>query len=389
MPTKTAQIVREWARWLNIKGMPVEDIAGMLAVPPAKVLELLADRQNKADDEVWPFNRLTPANVRKRKILAWTATYCRRLAAIDYKPARIAELLRLDEEAVSSFIRRIRRIRSPRRDRHGSADRLRPRTAAEERAHLLAVKRASHRRRQREEKTLPPEWSYRARSETSRSEVAALAQLQTAVREGRLATGELFDLFSRAYHAPPRGPALPLPEPAIWTGPETYSYGAAKLDEDQAAEIRELRRQGWSTGKLARRYSLTRSTICNVLLGRTHYLPPRPARPLIIPAAEKPRADSQAAEPVIWTGAASVQDPTRQPAAKLTYENVDEARALRAQGWHVIDLATKYGVSASTMNAALTGRTWKPHCPPPLVGGIAETKETMQKTGVSGSEEGV
>jgi hypothetical protein len=83
----------------------------------------------------------------------------------------------------------------------------------------------------------------------------------------------------------------------------------------------------------------------------------------------------------------TVCDPTSQPAAKLTYEIVDEARALRAQGWFVKDLASRYGVSESTMNAALTGRTWKPPCSPLLVGDIAKTKESPQETGVFGPED--
>ena len=176
-------------------------------------------------------------------------------------------------------------------------------------------------------------WTYADRRAVTRDEIAGLVRMQEAVRDGRLSPGELIDLFARVYHCGSEFPApLELPEPAIWTGSEEWQIGQAKLDTEKVAEILELRRKGWSTGDLAKRFGVTRSTICNVLLGRTHYLPPRPAPlPLILPAAEKPRTVSQAAEPVIWTGAVSVQDPTLQPAAKLTYEIVDEARELRAK----------------------------------------------------------
>jgi hypothetical protein len=132
----------------------------------------------------------------------------------------------------------------------------------------------------------PAEWSYAARSKISRGEVAAVLKLRQAVRDGTLPAAELVDLFARVHHAAPR-PAPPPLEPAIWTGPERYSYGSPKLDAEKAAEIRELRRQGWSTGKLARRFGVTRSTICNVLLRRTSYLPPCPAPPLIVLSSDE------------------------------------------------------------------------------------------------------
>jgi hypothetical protein len=116
--------------------------------------------------------------------------------------------------------------------------------------------------------------------------------MQQAVRDGSLSHGELLDLFARAYYAPARSPA-PLPEPAIWTGPEKYSYGSPKIDAEKADEIRELRQRGWSTGKLARRFGVTRSTICNVLARRTSYLPPCPAPVILVDSESRNSAIKQ------------------------------------------------------------------------------------------------
>lgn len=48
------------------------------------------------------------------------------------------------------------------------------------------------------------------------------------------------------------------------------------------------------------------------------------------------------------------------PCAKMTREQVIEARALRRSGvWTVDQIAQRYGVENSTMASALSGKTWK------------------------------
>jgi hypothetical protein len=267
MPTKTTQVVREWARWMDIKGMPVEDIAGMLEVPPAEVWDLLADRQDKPDDAVWPFRHQTPANAHNRKIRGWTATHCRRLAKLGYRPPRIAELLCLEERAVRSFIDRVRRLQGRRGDRLEPGEMIRPRTPAQERAHDRAVNRASKRRRKRELATPPPGWTYADRTEANRADVARLAAVQAAVRDGRLSTVAMLSLSAGLYFSGPRAEPPPPIVPATWSGASSWqSRGSAqRFDADALAELRALRSKGWSTGALAARYNTTRSNVCYAL----------------------------------------------------------------------------------------------------------------------------
>src|SRR5262245_53972118 len=47
------------------------------------------------------------------------------------------------------------------------------------------------------------------------------------------------------------------------------------------------------------------------------------------------------------------------PAAKLTSKDVKKARQMHEAGHTVTSLADRFGVSKSTMSAALSGRTWK------------------------------
>jgi hypothetical protein len=181
--------------------------------------------------------------------------------------------------------RKFRRLRAVRSDRLEPGDAIKITCRAEELDAKRARARARYHRRRLELAKPPAGWSYQDRSQAARLEAEAHVAVQAAVKEGRLSAGALLDLAAGLYFAGPR-PAPPRIEPAIWTGPERYSYGSPTLDAERAAEIRELRRQGWSTGKLARRFGVTRSTICNVLRNRTRYLPPSPSPPLIIPSSD-------------------------------------------------------------------------------------------------------
>lgn len=56
--------------------------------------------------------------------------------------------------------------------------------------------------------------------------------------------------------------------------------------------------------------------------------------------------------------------------ARLTEAAVTDARRLHAQGWSIVALAERYGVSANTIRYAVRGQTWR-HIPPPgPAGGI-------------------
>ncbi len=45
--------------------------------------------------------------------------------------------------------------------------------------------------------------------------------------------------------------------------------------------------------------------------------------------------------------------------AKLTWEDVDEAKQLRSQGWKWKDIAARYGVALQSVENAVKGKTWK------------------------------
>lgn len=67
-------------------------------------------------------------------------------------------------------------------------------------------------------------------------------------------------------------PAVP-PDPADRLFPEPPRRGSecgrAKLDEPKVSEMRRLRAEGWSTGRLARRFNVGRNTICYAINGTT------------------------------------------------------------------------------------------------------------------------
>ena len=89
---------------------------------------------------------------------------------------------------------------------------------------------------------------------------------------GRLSGADILGLTSRVWFAPPRSrPEQPPVEPAIWVGPENPYVGNPKLTPDMVAEMKVLRAQGWSTGKLAKRYGVRRATICYCALGDAHH----------------------------------------------------------------------------------------------------------------------
>ena len=70
--------------------------------------------------------------------------------------------------------------------------------------------------------------------------------------------------------------ATEAPPPAVdglaWSNPRTVkgeANGWIKLTQADVDKIRRLRGEGWSTGKLAHRFGVSRNTICAVLTGKT------------------------------------------------------------------------------------------------------------------------
>lgn len=77
------------------------------------------------------------------------------------------------------------------------------------------------------------------------------------------------------FSPPPRAPRLPAVEPAampeggIRPTVRGSAHGRAKLDEAKVIAMRRLRREGWSTGRIAERFAVSRNTACYALSGVT------------------------------------------------------------------------------------------------------------------------
>jgi Helix-turn-helix domain of resolvase len=304
MRRSDASLRAAWVDWLVGRGVPPADVAIILDIGADQVDATLGRRRHRDARPPWPFEEPDEASACRRRVLNDTAGKIRRCAKLGYKPARIAELLVLEPEAVGSFIRRTRRIRQ---NTGNHSEVKKPRTEAQEIEASRSLRSRVHRRA-----VLTPQgttarkgWSWADRRQAARQEAADLVACQAALREGRLSTDQVIELVARVYFAEPRS-APSLPEPAIWAGPERYDRGAPKINAHQAAEIRALRRAGWSTGQLAKRFGVTRSTICNVLLDRTSYDPPSPApvwrAPLFdpAPAREIPETQEFPQKTAIW-----------------------------------------------------------------------------------------
>jgi hypothetical protein len=84
-------------------------------------------------------------------------------------------------------------------------------------------------------------------------------------------------------------PVAPHPGGLLMLGPAARgtTHGRRKLDVDKVREIRRLRREGWSTGALARRFGVSRALVCYVLAGRIwRHVPDCDDRPLAPPEAQ-------------------------------------------------------------------------------------------------------
>jgi hypothetical protein len=141
--------------------------------------------------------------------------------------------------------------------------------------------RSRRRPRSLVKRTDPDAW----RSSWNRRRVVSDAELdQAALPLPAIAAADLVGA-----ELPPTPPAAELPAPEPWVGPATIhalgsAVGTSKLTEDLVREMRRLRAEGWSTGKLARRYAVSRATVCYACNGRTW----KDVAPLPFPEAEPP-----------------------------------------------------------------------------------------------------
>jgi DNA invertase Pin-like site-specific DNA recombinase len=144
-----------------------------------------------------------------------------------------------------------------------------------------------------------------------------------------------------ARQTPQIGRLEPRSEPGTCTA-KTKPRGRAKLTSEQRDEIRRLAGEGWGCRRLAQRFGVEDTAILRLLKGVT-FKNDRQAPP---PPPIKPR-------PTRW------REPKRAGInAKLTYQDAEEVRRLRREGWTRAELATLKGVSLATIGNILARRTY-------------------------------
>jgi hypothetical protein len=204
-----------------------------------------------------------PQVCRRAKNLAvrgQSGTKIRHLAALDYPQSRIAEIMRLRPEIIADFLKRLtssdgdrhlRKARSTREQRQLERNRLR--------AEMKPPKPVK-----------PPTWQRsNARLDTagwtppSTEELPAIAAAELVVHQ---AVDELLPTRPATENPPADGPAWGHHQHRFAAGER---HGRSKLTRANVDEARELRAAGWSTGRLAERYGVSRNTICYALNGKT------------------------------------------------------------------------------------------------------------------------
>jgi hypothetical protein len=166
------------------------------------------------------------------------------------------------------------RLRALARREEKAAQKIARRTAAERRAGA-EEKRAEEIRRLWSAGTTG--WALAAKFGMAPSKVSGLvADLPRPVRyAGPESAPRLPPLPRPVVPLPPPDPADRLAaEPTV----RGSQHGRAILDEAKVIEMRRLRSEGWSTGRLAVRYGVSRNTACYAISGRTwRHVRPAPA----------------------------------------------------------------------------------------------------------------
>lgn len=102
--------------------------------------------------------------------------------------------------------------------------------------------------------------------------------------QGRSVPRSVSRLWRDAFAAAPK---VPSGDPRSGVSVRGSLHGMALLDEDKVREARRLRRGGWTTGQLARRFGVNRNTMCYALNGTTwRHVADDPAPPLPRPDPE-------------------------------------------------------------------------------------------------------
>jgi hypothetical protein len=262
LPAHVGTAGRDRMLTLRRQGVQVTAIAAAFGVCNATVHRILS--RGPVDPEI-------PTGPPRRRpasgVLGQLGRHVRRFLELGYDADRIAELLALNPLAVRDFVSRITPARKE--------SLVKPREHREERR--LRAHQAAVAERRRLIVTPPAGWSAADRANTGQGE--EWARFLKTIKLAKASAVDVLGLAERLYYAPPRPTEAPAVEPAVWTGETNVNLGNPKLTEEMRAEMRTLRLQGWSTPKLAKRYGVSRATVCYALLGRTFCFTPPPALP--------------------------------------------------------------------------------------------------------------
>lgn len=157
--------------------------------------------------------------------------------------------------------------------------------------------------------------------------------------------------------------------------------GRAKITKAQAEELRRLKRGGWTTGDLMKRYGISKSNVYAVFNGLTWAdtppdLPDPGPMMDVAPAPAAPERHRRVRNPIHVH-----RSLRRKPADSVPLEalemprrevrpverrplDVAEVRRLHADGWSVRDLVARYGVRPHVIGAVLQVGTPTAGCAP-------------------------
>ncbi len=254
-----------WLAWLTGRGLPLDQAAIVLDISAQDAERYLADHREsgRSDPDAPPGSKYYHPRQGAKTIRAEQASKVRRLRDLGYTARKIGHFLNLDPSIVAEFLERDTPL--------PYGPRAKTRTRAEQRR----VEAVYRRRRQRERRN--------AKLASTRAAIASWGKLTAPDEPAEPVEvpkrAEVPAALVGADQAGELAAALPAIAPTEarnpWEGPTHFgraigsAHGRSKLTEADVMEIRELRAAGWSTGDLATAFGVTRSTVTNILTGKT------------------------------------------------------------------------------------------------------------------------
>jgi hypothetical protein len=226
-----------WARWLSSFGLSAAHVALVMGLSEAELAVLLAKRMRRFRSDRAPALIPVLRSRDVRKSLGRFAVKIRRLAELGYDVETIGRIMRVPADVIAGFLDRDRRRNEP--------------------------------RPARPPKPPKPENPWKRSSALNDS----AGWNPPPSPPPAIAAAELVDDLVNVEL--PAAPAeTPPVDGAAWGHfqhrfASGAAHGRSKLTQANVDEARELRAAGWSTGRLAERYGVSRNTIAYALNGTT------------------------------------------------------------------------------------------------------------------------